>query len=225
MKNRIVYGQKDISYNEIANRLAIGNLELNLNYLFAISAVEFEKDLFNVTLRYKNSQYDIISMDKNAYDLLRFQYGIIEAMKIEKESKEDELKVKQTKRRFFLGIGYNFWILYIILIIGFFSNIKGDVLQNQKFDYQYVYNVNQDTCLPIENYIGKFSYQELNDPKFVGEFPKRPGELVFISLFDEMYVFTDTETRCLEYQKYFIEEMEKQIREDESKVDPFNIGE
>ena len=223
MKNKVIYEQKDVVFNEVTGKLAVGNLEIELNYLFAVNAVEVEKEIFDIILRYKNSQYDMVRVNKNAYDLLKFNINHFEISKTIKEQEKEEKQIKRSKSKSFLGINYNFWVLYIILIFGFMSARSEEL--NETFDYKYVYDVNLDKCDNIENYRNKFTYQELSDPKFVGEFPKRPGELVFVSLSDEMYVFTDTELRCVEYQKYFIEEMIKQIKDAENQLDSFNFEE
>ena len=57
----------------------------------------------------------------------------------------------------------------------------------------------------------------------MGEFPQRPGELVYINLDDEMYVFTDTIERCLAYQKYFIDEMNRQINDENNRYNDNNF--
>ena len=63
MKNKVIYEQKDVVFNEVTGKLAVGNLEIELNYLFAVNAVEVEKEIFDIILRYKNSQYDMVRVN------------------------------------------------------------------------------------------------------------------------------------------------------------------
>ena len=223
MKNKIVYEQKDVVFNEVTGKLAVGNLEIELNYLFAVNAVEVEKEIFDIILRYKNSQYDMVRVNKNAYDLLKFNINYFEISKIIKEQEKEEKQIKRSKSKSFLGINYSFWILYLILVLGFFSKSFGEDLEQKEFQYKFIYDVNKDICVDSTVYDTKFTYEELMNPKFVGEFQKRPGELVFINNNDEMYVFTDTLERCKNYRDYFISEMLKQLSNEESRIDSFNI--
>lgn len=77
----------------------------------------------------------------------------------------------------------------------------------------YIYDVETNICDIIENYNGKISIDDLNNPAFVGKFPQRPKEIVFVTQDERMYVFMETLNDCLDYQKHFLEEMEKQLND------------
>lgn len=217
--NKEVFCADNIAYNERLEKIEIGKSEFELEYVIGILSEQMDiSEYQKVTIRYKNSQYDIFYLDITGERKLKFILEEFQNKKLE----EKLLRKEKEPIKKFLGIHHSFWILYVILILGFVSKSFGaDQLEN-KFEYEFIYDVNINKCVAIDSYKNKFSYQELNDPKFVGVFPKRPGELVFISLFDEMYVFTDTKERCKNYQKYFLEEMEKQLKEEESKIDEFD---
>lgn len=226
-ENKEVFCANNIVYNEKLEKIEIGKSEFELEYVIGILSEQMDiSDYQKVTIRYKNSQYDIFYLDiagerKLKFILEEFQNKKLEEKLLRKEKEAHCTGGKEPIKKF-LGIHHSFWILYVILILGFkYKSFGADQLEN-KFEYEFIYDVNVNKCVAIDSYKNKFSYQELNDPKFVGVFPKRPGELVFISLFDEMYVFTDTEERCNNYQKYFLEEMEKQLKEEESKIDKFD---
>ena len=86
-----------------------------------------------------------------------------------------------------------------------------------------MYDVNKDTCSSIEDYKNTFSYDEVKNSKLVAEFPQRPGELVFLNSKYEMYVFVDTIEHCLTYRKHFLEDLEKQLEDEESKYSNFDL--
>src|SRR5574344_1315878 len=194
--NKEVFCANNIVYNKKLEKIEIGESELKIKYIFGIFPEQMDiSEYQKVTIRYKNSQYDDFYLDESRLKKLKiileeFQNKKLEEKLLRKEKEALYTGGKEPIKKF-LGIHHSFWILYVILILGFkYQSFGADQLEN-KFEYEFIYDVNINKCASADYYKNKFSYQELNDPKFVGVFPKRPGELVFISLFDEMYVFTD----------------------------------
>lgn len=112
-------------------------------------------------------------------------------------------------------IPLQFWILYIILIVGFCTKGFGSELsdvqaQKKDFPFTYIYDVNLDKCFSTNYYKNKFSYNDLKNPKLVVTFPQRPNELTLVLQNGEMYVFTLDEESCKLYRKRFIEDITKQ---------------
>lgn len=215
----------DIRFDESTESVFIGLSRYDINYVFGIVCEKESPQIIKITVRFKNGMYDHFILNDVAVNKLMFIKGEWDERK--KKEREDA-RIKQLngetfkKKLYFLRIGLNYWILYLILIFGFCSKsfgaegpLAGDRVE--EFPYSYIYDVNLDKCVTVDAYSTKFSYDELKNPMFVGEFQQRPGELVFINKQDEMYVFTDTNIRCQNYRKYFLEEMEKQIKDEESK--------
>lgn len=220
---REVIKSHEIEYVESVG-LKIGISIFEMAYIFGITGEKEAtfSEIYKTTIRFKNSQYESFRLNEDAYKKLLF---IFEEYKLSKnkEKTDEQIKYHKPKLGKLFGINYSFWILYIILILGFFSKSFGEDLEQKEFQYKFIYDVNKDICVDSAIYDTKFTYEELMNPKFVGEFQKRPGELVFINNNDEMYVFTDTLERCKNYRDYFISEMLKQLSNEESRIDSFNI--
>ncbi len=92
-------------------------------------------------------------------------------------------------------------------------------VQEQKFNFTYIYDVNIDKCVSTDYYKYKFSYNDLKNPRLVVEFQDRPGELTLITPNGEMYVFTDTEKHCLDYRQKFLEDLRRQNTADENRFE------
>lgn len=220
---REVIKSHEIEYVESVG-LKIGISIFEMAYIFGITGEKEStfSEIYKTTIRFKNSQYEGFRLNEDAYKKLLF---IFEEYKLSKnkEKIDEQIKYNKPKLGKLFGINYSFWILYLILVLGFFSKSFGEDIEQKEFQYKFIYDVNKDICVDSTVYDTKFTYEELMNPKFVGEFQKRPGELVFINNNDEMYVFTDTLERCKNYRDYFISEMLKQLSNEESRIDSFNI--
>lgn len=106
-------------------------------------------------------------------------------------------------------------LVFGMLVIGLTSLANEANESNKDFPYTSVYDVNKDVCVELKEYEHKFTYMEVKNSKLIVEFPQRPGEMIFVNSKNEMYVFNDTLEKCLSYRKHFLEEMEKQLKEEE----------
>lgn len=252
VKNNIknIIQKNDIRYIEESNLVYIGDAIIDGQYLFCINGERESSfsQIIKTVVRYKNNQYDNFRMNEEAYNKLVFIKETISIPKI--------LETIPKKNKNFFGISKHFWILYIILILGFLSKSFGneepddysstgeeitreakvferpgyvtqsemrwkspkyETPKKEEFPFSFIYDVNNNRCGTLDEFSERFTYNEIRNPKVVAEFPQRPGEMVFINLKDEMFVFTDTLDRCISYQTYFLEELNKQITEDELK--------
>lgn len=190
--------------------------------------------IHNTCIRYKTNYYDRIKLEKEAYEKLQFIWDLYKKRtehkkQIDKANFEHHLVKVKTLNKSLLEVNKQYkkiiwFLLFIILVLSFLPNLKADdqiskSTQVEKFQYTFVYEVNIDKCQPLEAYNtqNKFTYWDIKNSKLVAEFPHRPGELIFISTNGDMYVFTDTEDRCLKFQKRFIDEMNKQNEDEENR--------
>lgn len=252
LKNNLrnIIQKNDIRYIEESNLIYIGDTIIDGQYLFCINGKKESSfsQIIKTIVRYKNNQYDNFLMSEEAYNKLVF---IKETISVPKSP-----EIISKKNKSFFGISKHFWILYVILILGFLSKGFGneepddysstgeeitretkvferpgyvtqsemrwkkpkyDEPKKEEFPFSFIYDVNNNRCGTLDEFSERFTYNEIRNPKVVAEFPQRPGEMVFINLKDEMFVFTDTLDRCISYQTYFLEELNKQITEDELK--------
>lgn len=259
--NKEAFVANAIVYNEKMEKIEIGESEVKLEYIIGIFPEQLDvSDFQKVTIRYKNSQYDIFYLEnaglrKLKFILEEFQNKKLEEKLLRKEKEAHYISGKESTKKI-LGIHHSFWILYVILILGFLSKGFGneepddysstgeeitretkvferpgyvtqsemrwkkpkyDEPKKEEFPFSFIYDVNNNKCGTLDEFSERFTYNEIRNPKVVAEFPQRPGEMVFINLKDEMFVFTDTLDRCISYQTYFLEELNKQITEDELK--------
>ena len=213
-----------ISYNEISyskDAIILKNIKYNIkDIIFVVSKpLIADSNLFKVRITYMEefgkSNSIWYNMDINTLD----KFNIIIELGREIILKEPEPENKSNSKK-------NSLFIILLIIMGGFTWLMAyeeTDKPNKKFEFNYVYDVNKNKCEDILKYKHEFSDYELSNPKFVGEFPQRPGELVYINLDDEMYVFTDTIERCLAYQKYFIDEMNRQINDENNRYNDNNF--
>ena len=207
-------------------KIGIARIELK-----AISAIipepifeeENSTQKFKVFLRYKAKNYETIYMNLDALKFLTELWEVLQLEDYEKKLRNIVQGNQMKKMKIFGGIKYNLQILLIVctLIAVLTTRSYGQELNN--FPFTSVYDVNKDTCSSIEDYKNTFSYDEVKNSKLVAEFPQRPGELVFLNSKYEMYIFVDTIEHCLTYRKHFLEDLEKQLEDEESKYSNFDL--
>lgn len=220
LENNIKISYNEISYNK--DTITLKNIKYNIkDIIFVVSKPITNSNLFKVRITYMEefgkSNSIWYNMDINTLD--KFNIIIELGREIILKDPESENKSNSKKNSLFI-------ILYLLIIMGgltWLMAYEETNESNKKFEFNYVYDVNKNKCEDILKYKHEFSDYELSNPKFVGEFPQRPGELVYINLDDEMYVFTDTIERCLAYQKYFIDEMNRQINDENNRYNDNNF--
>lgn len=220
--------KRDIKVENDIIKIGLARIELK-----AISAIipepifeeENSTQKFKVFLRYKAKNYETIYMNLDALKYLTELWEVLQLEDYEKKLRNIEQGNQMKKMKIFGGIKYNLQILLIVctLIAVLTTRSYGQELNN--FPFTVVYDVNKDTCANLDEYKNSFSYDEVKNSKLVAEFPQRPGELVFINSRYEMYVFVDTIEHCLSYRTHFLEDLEKQLKEEESKYDYSDLDE
>lgn len=218
--------KRDIKVENDIIKIGLARIELK-----AISAIipepifeeENSTQKFKVFLRYKAKNYETIYMNLDALKYLTELWEVLQLEDYEKKLRNIEQGNQMKKMKVYGGIKYNLQILLIIctLIAVLTTRSYGQELNN--FPFTSVYDVNKDTCSSIEDYKNTFSYDEVKNSKLVAEFPQRPGELVFLNSKYEMYIFVDTIEHCLTYRKHFLEDLEKQLEDEESKYSNFDL--
>lgn len=94
---------------------------------------------------------------------------------------------------------------------------------NKDFPFTYIYDVNLDKCVTTDSYKGKFSFNDLKNPKAVLEFPQRPGELTLVLPNGDMYVFTLDKLGCQNYRAHFFEDMSRQNKMEDERYKDIDI--
>ena len=224
--NQRLIQKRDIKVENNVIKIGLARIELK-----AISAIipepifeeENSTQKFKVFLRYKAKNYETIYMNLDALKYLTELWEVLQLEDYEKKLRKIEQGNQMKKMKIFGGIKYNLQILLIVctLIAVLTTRSYGQELNN--FPFTSVYDVNKDTCSSIEDYKNTFSYDEVKNSKLVAEFPQRPGELVFLNSKYEMYIFVDTIEHCLTYRKHFLEDLEKQLEDEESKYSNFDL--
>ena len=224
--NQRLIQKRDIKVENDVIKIGLARIELK-----AISAIVpepfFEEEnntqKSKVFLRYKAKNYETVYMNLDALKYLNELWVALRLEDYEKKLRNIEQGNQMKKMKIFGGIKYNLQILLIVctLIAVLTTRSYGQELNN--FPFTSVYDVNKDTCSSIEDYKNTFSYDEVKNSKLVAEFPQRPGELVFLNSKYEMYVFVDTIEHCLTYRKHFLEDLEKQLEDEESKYSNFDL--
>lgn len=209
----------DIYSNLELGTITIGLSEFEIHYLYGFS-VEPESpgsEILNVKIRFKNNaQSETIRMNIKAYDyIISIKETFLQSKEKHRREEHQRHAPENKKSKVVGGIQIQFWILYIILILGFVSRSFGSELsdvQNQSFPYTYIYDVNIDKCVTTDYYKHKFSANDLKNPKLVAAFPQRPNELTLVLQSGEMYIFTKDEESCKLYRKKFLDDIIKQNR-------------
>lgn len=210
--------------------LKIGLARIDLRTIAAIVPEpifeeENQNHKFKVFMRYKAKNYETLYMNLAALNYLTELWEALQIEDYKKKIRNTEQNNQASKRKVWGGIKYNLQIFLIActLIAVLFTKSYGADLNN--FPYTSVYDVNKDKCATLDEYKNSFSYDEIKNSKLVAEFPQRPGELIFINSRYEMYVFIDTMDHCNSYRKHFLEDLEKQLKEEESKYDYSDLDE
>ena len=221
-QNQILIQKRDIKVENDIIKIGLIRIELK-----AISAIVpepiFEEEnatqKFKVFLRYKAKNYETVYMNLEALKYLTELWEALQLEDYEKKLRNIEQGNQMKKMKVYGGIKYNLQIFLIACTLIAVLATKSYGQEQNNFPYTSVYDVNKDTCSPISDYKNAFSYDEIKNSKLVAEFPQRPGELVFLNSKYEMYVFVDTIEHCLSYRNHFLEDLEKQLKEEESKYD------
>lgn len=234
---RSVYKKGDISYNEDNGIIFIGINMIELKMIGSITAEVDSGKIYKVTIRLKSNGYDVFIMNEEALELIKELKAEFEKKSIWRKNNITISNIKNRDGKRNLGIistfinsifhiGLHWWILYIILIIGFTSKSYGSELsdvQNQNFPFTYIYDVNLDKCVTTDSYKGKFSFNDLKNPKAVLEFPQRPGELTLVLPNGDMYVFTLDKLGCQNYRAHFFEDMSRQNKMEDDRYKDIDI--
>lgn len=210
--------KRDISVND--DVLTIGLAKISLKAIAGIVPDQIVLDKnsthkFKVFIRYKSKNYETLYMNKAALEHLTETWEKLQIEDYEQKLKNINENKTMRRDRVYGKIKYHLQLILITLTL--IAVLSTRSYGDDKFPYTAVYDVNKDLCSTTEEYKNIFSYHEVKNSKLVAEFPQRPGELVFINNRDEMYVFIDTLPHCLTYRTHFLEEVDKQMKEEESK--------
>lgn len=227
---------KNINVVKDTGLVEVGGARILLKFIAGVSydAESSSSEIYNVIIRYKNTNHDKFRMNREAFaELLYIYTRFLETEELNsqkeriqkegnklknEEEKRKENKLKLSTKRILLAI-----LVFQMLIFGvgvkqaFGSELNEVQNQNPKnFPYTYIYDVNIDKCVTTEYYKHKFKETDLKNPKLVAELPQRPGELTLVLQNGEMFVFLLNEDSCKAYRKHFFEDMNRQnLKEDE----------
>lgn len=217
MNNKLIQMRNISVANDL---LKIGLAVIELKAIAAIIPETILEDdnptqKYKVFIRYKSKNYETLYMNGSALEYMCEIWERYKENEIRKRFDNDQV-IKSNRKNKIIGM-IKYYLQLILITATLIAVLTTKSYGDDKFPYTAVYDVNKDVCVNIDEYKNVFSYNEVKNSKLVAEFPQRPGELVFVNNKDEMYVFTDTLPHCLTYRTHFLEDVDKQMKEEESK--------